>query len=59
MEEFNFRIIKDGTPQIITMPTVLIEVVLVPTKSAHGKLMYASVGANEETTHEHLLLHLQ
>jgi hypothetical protein len=40
------------------MPTLLIEIVLVPTKSTHGKLMYASIGANEETTHEQLIIAL-
>ncbi len=54
MEESSFGITKDGKPQTVTMPTPLTEVVLVPTKSTHGKLMYASVGVNEETTHEQL-----
>lgn len=55
MEEFSFRITKDGTTQIVTMPIPLTKVVLVPTKSAHGKLMYANVGVNGETTHEQFI----
>jgi hypothetical protein len=37
------------------LPTPLTKVVLVPTKLAHGKHMYASASVNEETTFKQLI----